>query len=525
MKFCMVLKILIKNTLICVSVIFLLIPFNSFAYQKVIASERDVYTLTFTNKETSIPLRVMHDWQVSFKTKNGKLFIPGHISIGGGMPSHGHGLPSEPRFTRAVNKGKLLLSGVLFNMSGEWEIRITFTGPEGLDTVIFPLEVQNHKALVEKDAIDQALVSSMHIDQVEVVKDPTNKYLNNEIAISLGQKLFFDTKLSRSGAVSCSTCHNPKFGFSDGRKKSFGTAETKRHSPTLTGVSHSQWFYWDGRRDSLWAQAVTPIETQGEMDNNRAAVVHYLLSDKNYRASLKELDNTLDESEFASFPKSASPFGNKTEKENWGKLPQEQKTAINFIFSLIGKSLAAYITTIQHTSSKFDDAVGLIRKNKNTDLTVQQYNGLRLFFDAEKTHCLRCHNGPLLTNHGFHNIGTGPDSNNNFDYGHLFGIQAVAYDMFNCNGKFSDAPDKCEHVEFAKKVNLPSTAAGAFKVPSLRNVLLTSPYMHDGRFKTLKEVVEFYSNPPDVSEVPHELPSLELTEQEIDELVEFLKIL
>ncbi len=514
-----------KNTLICVGVIFLLFPLNSIAYQKVITSERDVYTLTFTNEQTYIPLRVMHNWYVSFKTKNGKLFIPGQVSIDGGMPAHGHGLPSEPRFTRAIDKGKLLLSGVLFNMRGEWEIRLTFTGPEGLDTVIFPLEVQNHKAFSEKNAIDQALVSSMHIDQVEATQDPTNKYLYHQAAISLGQKLFFDTKLSRSNTVSCSTCHKPKLGFSDGRKKSFGTAETKRHAPALTGISHSQWYYWDGRRDSLWAQAVTPIETQGEMDNNRAAVVHYLLSNGNYRSLLKELDNTFDESEFVSFPKDASPFGNKTEKANWHNLTEEQKIAINSVFVLIGKSLAAYLTTIQHTPSEFDDAVYLIRKNKNTNLTVQQYNGLRLFFDVEKTHCLRCHNGPLFTNHGFHNIGTGPDSDNNFDYGYLFGIQAVAYDVFNCSGKFSDASNKCEHVEFGKKVNLPSTAAGAFKVPSLRNVLLTSPYMHDGRFKTLKEVVKFYNNPPDTNKVPHELPALELSEQEIDELVEFLKIL
>ncbi len=519
------LKSLTKNIFTFTIFIFFNLFNPSFAYQETVISNRGAYSLTFSTKENVIPLRNMHSWNVTFKTKDGKEFIPGNLSISGGMPSHGHGLPSEPNFTRVLKDKSLLLEGVLFNMTGEWELRVTLTGPSGLDIATLEFTIDDADSGQNNNyELDRTLLSSMHISRIENVNDPTNKYLDNNYAIKLGERLFFDPNLSKSNSISCSTCHHPNLSFSDSRKKSFGTAETKRHSPTLLGVSHSKWFYWDGRRDSLWAQTLTPIETNGEMSNNRASVINYVLSNEEYKKYLFKIDNKLSEQKY-NIPNNASPYGNQTEKENWEKLNTEDRNTINFLFSIIGKSIAAYISTLQHTPSEFDKMIEKLDENKDLKLNQSQLNGLKLFLDVNKTHCLRCHNGPLLTNHGFHNIGTGPDSNNNFDYGRLFGIQAVAYDVFNCRGQFSDAPDKCEHYVFAKKTNMPSTAAGAFKVPSLRNILATAPYMHDGRFETLKEIVQFYNDPPDPNITPHELPPLNLTNTEVDHLVEFLKIL
>ncbi len=519
------LKSLKKNIFIFSIFIFFNLLNPSFAYQETVISNRGVYSVTFSTKEHAIPLRNMHSWYVTFKTKDGKEFIPGNLSISGGMPSHGHGLPSEPNFTRVLKDKSLLLEGVLFNMTGEWQLQVTLTGPSGLDTATLEFSIVNADIKQEKNyELNHTLLSSMHISQIGSVNDPTNKYLNNKHAIEFGEKLFFDPNLSKSNTISCSTCHHPNLSFSDGRKKSFGTAETKRHSPTLLGVSHSKWFYWDGRRDSLWAQAITPIETKGEMNNNRASVINYVLSNEKYKKLLFTVDSNLSGQKYNIF-KDASPYGNETEKQNWEKLNAEKKNTINLLFSIIGKSLAAYISTIQHEPSELDKMIERMEENKALKLTQNQLNGLKLFLDTNKTHCMRCHNGPLLTNHGFHNIGTGPDINNNFDYGRLFGIQAVAYDVFNCRSQFSDAPDKCEHFMFAKKTNMSSTAAGAFKVPSLRNVFVTAPYMHDGRFETLKEIVQYYNDPPDPNITPHELPPLNLTDTEIDDLVEFLKIL
>ena len=149
--------------------------------------------------------------------------------------------------------------------------------------------------------------------------------------------------------------------------------------------------------------------------------------------------------------------------------------------------------------------------------------GIKLFLDSNKTQCLRCHNGPLFSNLGFHNIGSGFINGKLLDYGRILGLQAVRYDIFNCTGAFSDAAkESCSALRFALKREVPGFFKGAFKVPSLRNIAITAPYFHDGRYKSLQDVIAHYREPPEVS---GELQPLDLSDEEVHQLIAFLNML
>ena len=156
-------------------------------------------------------------------------------------------------------------------------------------------------------------------------------------------------------------------------------------------------------------------------------------------------------------------------------------------------------------------------------LNDSEIAGLRLFIDP-KNQCLKCHNGPMFTNGGFHNIGTGSPDPASLDVGRIAGLQSAILDEFNCRGRYSDDRERCSELEhLAPDAHL----AGAFKVPSIRGAAKTPPYMHDGRFSTLREVLEFYRTPPARSNaMPHELvPLPHLTDSDLDSLEALLRML
>ena len=93
----------------------------------------------------------------------------------------------------------------------------------------------------------------------ELPPDPSNKYADDPAAAKLGQKLFFDERFSANGKVACATCHAPEKYFTDGLAKSKGVGEASRSAPSALGIAYSPWFFWDGRTDSVWSQAVGPL--------------------------------------------------------------------------------------------------------------------------------------------------------------------------------------------------------------------------------------------------------------------------
>jgi cytochrome c peroxidase len=157
-------------------------------------------------------------------------------------------------------------------------------------------------------------------------------------------------------------------------------------------------------------------------------------------------------------------------------------------------------------------------------LTQDQVAGLRLFLG--RANCTQCHNGPLFTNMGFHSIGVPDPEGQPPDVGRFAGVQLALKDEFNCFGPYSDAESEaCEELLFAKTMS-PELMA-AFKVPSLRNVAETRPYMHAGQFATLAEVLDHYNQAPSgLGPTAHtDLVPLGLNAIELQQLEAFLSSL
>ena len=114
-------------------------------------------------------------------------------------------------------------------------------------------------------AADQATLRSLSLSTLEpLAPDPSNRHGDDTAAASLGRELFFDTRLSGNGKVSCASCHAPTQDFQDGKPLASGVGTTTRRSMPIAGTAHSPWLFWDGRADSQWGQALGPLESAVE---------------------------------------------------------------------------------------------------------------------------------------------------------------------------------------------------------------------------------------------------------------------
>jgi cytochrome c peroxidase len=272
----------------------------------------------------------------------------------------------------------------------------------------------------------------------------------------LGELLFFDSILSRENKVSCASCHKPEFAFSDNVKFSFGVDSMKgdRNTPSAMNMSARNFFFHDGRSESLEDQAKGPIENPKEMDIPLSAVVQKLNNHKQYKLFFNKI-----------FKKPASI-------EN------------------VVAAIAAYERTLETNNSPFDNYIS----GKDTTLFSESAKRGQIIFNV-KGRCFDCHFGPDFTNDDFKNIGifNGKD--------------------FNDSGRYIITKNIKE--------------IGSFKVPGLRNVAMTKPYMHNGMFNTLREVIDYYDNPNKIisnsinRDTSMNKP-LGLTNQEKDDLEAFL---
>jgi cytochrome c peroxidase len=485
-------------------------------------SDRQMYRVTLAPTTPIVPLRTLHAWTLRLETREGVVFMPTELTIDGGMPGHGHGLPAVPEVTRLLPSGDLLLEGMLFNMAGTWQFRLRIGGPAGFDaaTVAFELDAAGTIAGAAQGPDQRPMLRSLSLTALGAVPaEPTNRVADDAAAVAFGRSLFFDPRFSASGSLSCASCHMPDKGFTDGLAQARGEGQTARNTPDLIGVAFRPWLYWDGRRDSLWAQALIPFEASLEMGGSRTRTLKQLTDEADYRARYQALFGALPDLE--GIPENAGPLGTPAQIDAWNALPGARRKDLNRAFSNVGKALAAFERRIVPAPGRFDDFVD----GKHT-LSADEETGMRLFLDDAKTACLRCHNGPLLSNQGFHNIGTGGFEGTQLDFGRVFGLQAVLMDEFNCLGPYSDGSrDDCGQLTHAPRQDVPDRYAGAFKVPGLRNLTLTAPYMHDGRYKTLQEVVEHYRKPPPAALVAGEIRPVDITDEEARQLVAFLESL
>ncbi|REL26359.1 cytochrome-c peroxidase [Thalassotalea euphylliae] len=357
-------------------------------------------------------------------------------------------------------------------------------------------------------AQERSVLQSLQLKNLpDKLHSPSNRYANNPQAAAFGKQLFFDPRMSQNGELSCASCHQPERAFTDGLAKGKGLDKLNRNSQSLLGLGYSTWFYWDGRKDSLWAQALVPFEAAKEMGSSRIKVLRVIGSDSYYHRSYENL--------FGRFPKQvfndnilekSGPWGDTEARANWQTISKEDQQEINRAFVNIGKALAAYERSLSIPRTKSDHYLtalfNLGAARANSLLSDDELAGIRLFINTEKTHCFRCHNGPLLTNNDFHHIGSQNNHKNEQDYGRFLGLRTVVRDPFNCLGQYSDAsPEQCSSLRYLNK---------------------TAPYFHDGRFNSLEQVMQHYlSTKPAQSE----LPELNLTEIEQRQVISFMNTL
>jgi len=346
--------------------------------------------------------------------------------------------------------------------------------------------------------------------------DPSNRYADDPKAIALGRQLFFDARFSANGKVSCGTCHIPGVSFSDRLPLAKGMGTTSRRTMPLIGAAYQAWFFWDGRKDSLWSQAIGPIESSVEHGFTRALCAH-LISEK-YRTQYEEIFGRLPKIDHKSCPPKASPgTGNPEALRLWKTMKPEDREAVNRLYANIGKAIAAFVRQILPQPAPFDRYVDAVVRNDHEAvgrlMNPDAVEGLRLFIGRAK--CMDCHMGPLFMNSGFHDIGL----NNPRDMGRAEGIDKVLQDEFNCLGKYSDArPEECAELRFINTDKVRNR--GAFKTPTLRNVADRPPYMHAGQIKTLSEVLSFYRRSGS-----DELSHQGLSNDELSKIEAFLKTL
>lgn len=355
--------------------------------------------------------------------------------------------------------------------------------------------------------------------------DPSNRVADDPRAALLGQRLFFDKRLSVDGTVACATCHVPGQQFQDGTPLGHGVGTTGRRTMPLAGVAYSPWLFWDGRKDSLWAQALGPLESAVEHGGTRTQYAQ--LIGAQYRAEYEALFGPLaDLSDPARFPAAAGPLGDPAARSAWERMAADDQEAVNRVFANIGKAIAAYERQIMPGPSRFDAYVAAALRDDRPAMrqlfSADEIAGLRLFIG--KGQCLNCHNGPLLTNNDFHNTGVPEAAGLPADLGRATGLAQAQADPFNCLGAYSDAdPADCGELRFARLDE--HAQLRQFKPPSLRNVAERAPYMHAGQFASLRQALEHYNQAPAAPAGHSELKPLGLSARELGQLEAFLRTL
>ncbi|AZO54271.1 MAG: c-type cytochrome [Mesorhizobium sp.] len=370
---------------------------------------------------------------------------------------------------------------------------------------------------------EKKTIASLALNTLPALKpDTTNRFADVPAAAALGSTLFFDVGMSRDGTVSCSTCHKIDRQFQDDLPQAVGVGRTNRRTMPLAGVARDPWFFWDGRRDSMWAQALTPLENPLEQAGNRTAYAHYMKA--RFGERYERIFGPLPD--FSGIPLNASPLGSDTEKAAWNAMSGAQRDAINSVYANIGKAIAAFERSIEPAPTRFDrfalDLATGAEPKGDAAFSREEILGLKLFIG--KANCVTCHNGPRFTDNGFHNTGVPPVAGLPADRGRVDAVAQVEADPFNCFGAYRDGEaSACGELRFMVK-DAPELVR-AYKTPSLRGAATRPPYMHAGQFSSLDEVVAHYAKAAPSVEGVSEVHPLELSDRERAALVAFLKTL
>jgi len=344
-----------------------------------------------------------------------------------------------------------------------------------ISKTIFELQKQNHIANVNKNnAINPNTATLFEKNSFDVnAFIPSTEYAYSEDKVALGNQLFYDNTISKDQKRSCASCHIPEKAFTDGLKTnlSLDGFDLPRNTPTLTYAGFQNALFWDLRQIDLEKQSVDVVQNQQEMHGSFSQIIPLINKDKNYKALFEK----------------AFPKNNKIEE--WQ----------------LQNAIASYIRSLNDFDSRFD----LYMRGESTDFTEEEKLGFNLF--AGKAKCATCHFIPLFN-------GTVPPNYNKTE-------QEVIGTPKNKSGK-EISPDLGKYNQ-----NKMDQLKNAFKTPSIRNAAKTTPYMHNGVFTTLEEVVDFYNKGGgkglgyEVDNQTLPFDELKLNKKEESALVAFMKTL
>lgn len=308
--------------------------------------------------------------------------------------------------------------------------------------------------------------------------------------IELGRQLYFDPRLSADNSVSCADCHHPDDGYA--RATQFGVGilgqTGNRNSPASYNRILSAAQFWDGRAASLEEQAIGPIANPIEMGNTHDVCVETVQNNRGYRLQFDKV------------------FGNGVTIENIGKAiasfervivtgpsPYDDYEPLRAMQTRFAEDLEDLAALKEEDPDLYDEYMTVLKTSQANPISESAKRGRELFF-SDRVGCTACHAGANFTDEQYHNLGVGMDK---------------------------PEPDLGRFV-----VTKQDKDRGAFKTPTIRNVALTAPYMHDGSQKTLEEVVEWYAQGGHPNPwLSDKIKKIDLTAQEKKDLVEFMKAL
>jgi len=323
-------------------------------------------------------------------------------------------------------------------------------------------------ALLDFTPEERARILSHGPWPVATAPDAGNRVQDRPAAVAWGRTLFFDAGLSASGRVSCASCHVPARAFQDGVPTARVDADTaqpgRRNTPSLLDAAQHRWLGWDGAHDSLWAASLAPLLAPDEMGQSAPALASRLRGHAASRASYRRA------------------FGRPMPRD-------DERLVVD-----VAKALAAYQATLRSPRTPFDDFRDALQRGRlraAAAYPMAAQRGLRIFIGHGR--CSVCHAGPTFTNGEFADIGVPFFVPGGVDPGRHGGLQQLQASRMNRLGSYSDGGQQDPRAVTTRHVLIEPRHFGEFRVPGLRLLTHTAPYMHNGSLATLEDVVQHYS--------------------------------
>ncbi len=362
-----------------------------------------------------------------------------------------------------------------------------------------PLQAGAAQGLLDFTATERELIVSHGPWPPRPEPDLSNRVDGLPAAVDFGRTLFFEPALSAGGGMSCASCHVPERAFQDGQRTTRGRAAGRRNTASLLDASQRRWLGWDGAHDSLWAASLAPLVAPHEMAATPARVAATVRRDARLAAGYR-----------AAF--GADPVADD------GRLLVD-----------IGKALAAWQATLVSARTPFDDFRDALARGDHEAAArypLAAQRGLRLFIGEAR--CNVCHAGPAFTNGEFADVGVPYFVPGGVDGGRHEGLSRLRASPYNRLGPHNDAGTADPRAVTTRHVMPQHRNFGEFRVPGLRQLERTAPYMHDGSLATVEDVVRHYSELDEErlhADGERILRALRLSPQQAADLAAFLRSL